>query len=176
MSETRANLFDRLLPPDYREELREQLAPRPVEEKKSAGSMLTFKLGDVHLALPARVASAIAPTLHVSRIPHRSGTVLLGLVAFRGDLLPCCSLESLLGLGGTSTSAGRTLILEEAPGRRWAVPIDSVTGVGNDLTDESDEPAPVDAHWIATAYRAGDNTVYVLDPSTLFRQIALATA
>lgn len=178
MSESTRDLFARPLPAGYREELRDQLAEKPAERKKSAGSVLTFRIGDVHFGLPADAASAIAPTLHIARIPHRSGTVLLGLVAFRGDLLPSVSLENLLGLPASS-SAGRTLILEESAGRRWAVPIDSVTGVGHDLVDAvdlADAPPPVSAHWISAAYRAGESNVYVLDAPTLFRQITLATA
>lgn len=179
MSETRRDLFARPLPPGYREELRDQLAEKPEEQKKSAGSLLTFRIGDAHFGLPADAASAIAPTLHIARIPHRSGTVLLGLVAFRGDLLPCVSLENLLGLESTSSSAGRTLILEESAGRRWAVPIDSVTGVGHDLVDTVDlknATLPISANWISAAYSTDESTVFILDAPTLFRQINLATA
>ncbi len=124
-----ANLFDRPLPPGYRDEMQAQIAERPAAPLRSTGSTLLFQLGGARLALPTHVASAVAPILHIARIPHRSGTVLLGIAAFRGDILPCCSLTHLLNLPQTQVGTARTLILEESPGRRWAVPIDAVLGV-----------------------------------------------
>ena len=125
----RASLFDRPLPPGYREELRLMVDSEPAKAVVRAGSILLFQLGPLRLALSSRVAAAVGPVLHVARIPHRSGTVLLGLVAFRGEILPCCSLARLLDVTQSQSGAARTLILEESPGRRWAVPIDAVLGI-----------------------------------------------
>ena len=88
-----------------------------------------FQLGPLRLAVPTRIAFAVSPVLHVARIPHRSGTVLLGLVAFRGEIVPCCSLARLLDVTQNETGAARMLLLQESPGRLWAVPIDSVLGI-----------------------------------------------
>jgi len=171
------NLFDRPLPPGYRDELRDLVAEAPSAPPRQTGSMLLFQLGGLHLALPTRVAAAVAPVLHIARIPHRSGTVLLGLAAFRGDILPCCSLARLLDVPHTQTSAARTLILDESPGRRWAVPIDSVLGVRIAAAEIPDPTsAPIAAQWLRGTFNDDTGPFHLLDQEILFRQITLATA
>jgi chemotaxis signal transduction protein len=117
--------------------------------------------------------------LHIARIPHRSGTVLLGVAAFRGEILPCCSLSRILDLPasdeGTAT-AGRTLILEEAAGRRWAVPIDGVLGVRPGAEEYAELPATIAAQWIKGSFAEDADVFHLLDHEVLFRQITLATA
>ena len=182
MSET--NLFDRPLPPGYRDELQALVAERPADPPRRTGSMLLFQLGEVRLALPTSVASAVAPVLHIARIPHRSGTVLLGLAAFRGEILPCCSLSRILDMPPAAeqaqTATARTLILEESAGRRWAVPIDGVLGVRVSTGTPTDEPAPLAAQWLQGSFvdisRDAVGIYHLLDPEVLFRQITLATA
>jgi chemotaxis signal transduction protein len=174
-----ANLFDRPVPPEYREELAALIAAAPAKPRSRAGSLLLFQLGKLRLALPARVAAAVAPAPHIARIPHRGGTVLQGLAAFRGEILPCCSLARLLDLPEIDSSASRALILEERPGRRWAAPIDAVIGVRS----IPDEPAqqdvasgPIAAHWLAGSFHDEAGVFHLLDSKVLFRQITLATA
>jgi len=173
------SLFDRPLPEGYRDELRTMLAEPPTAAPSRAGSILLFQLGELRLALPTRYASAVAPVLHIARIPHRSGTVLLGLAAFRGEILPCCSLSRILDLpqsaGQTEAANARTLILEEAPGRCWAVPIDGVLGVRISRGEPADLPAPL-AQWLQGSFTDKAGSFHLLDPDVLFRQIALATA
>ena len=188
MSETAANLFDRPLPPGYRDELQTLVAAPPAEVTRRTGSILLFQLGDLRLALPARVASAIAPVLHIARIPHRSGTVLLGLAAFRGEILPCCSLSRILDLPQTphqtpeeentptESPTARTLILEESNGRRWAVPIDGVLGVRTRHGEPGPATGPLAAQWLKGSYEDETGAFHLLDPEVLFRQITLATA
>jgi chemotaxis-related protein WspD len=179
------NLFDRPLPPGYRDELQAMLASAPVVPARGVGSILLFQLGDLRLALPARVASAVAPVLHIARIPHRSGTVLLGLAAFRGEILPCCSLRRILDLPESPSPEGpaqpdsataRTLILEESAGRRWAVPIDGVLGVRTRTGDPSFDAPPLSEQWLQGSFTDEAGAFHLLDPEVLFRQIALATA
>jgi chemotaxis-related protein WspD len=183
----RLSLFDRPLPPGYRDELKARIAERPADPARRAGSSLLFLLGDLRLALPVRVASAVAPVLHIARVPNRSGTVLLGLVAFRGDILPCCSLARLLEVSQEpaqkQSNTARTLILEESPGRLWAVPIDGVLGVREASYQASEEAAPLAAKWqwlrgsfYDDAGQEKSSIYHLLDHEVLFRQINLATA
>jgi len=152
----RSNLFDRPLPPGYRDELQALIANMPADPPRHTGSTLLFQLGELRLALPTRIASAVAPILHIARIPHRSGTVLLGLVAFRGDILPCCSLRKLLDIPEKpeekQTGAARTLILEESPGHRWACPIDGVLGIRILGDQPVAQAAPIAAHWFKGSF------------------------
>jgi chemotaxis signal transduction protein len=174
-----ASLFDRPMPPGYRDELRALEAESAAGAALRTGSILLFHLGGLRLALPTRVASAVAPVLHIARIPHRSGTVLLGVAAFRGEILPCCSLSRILDLpSGTeqTATAGRTLILEEAAGRRWAVPIDGVLGVRSGAVEYGNLPADIATQWIAGSVAEEGGVFHLLDHEVLFRQITLATA
>jgi chemotaxis-related protein WspD len=173
------SLFDRPMPPGYRDELRELEAESAVGAAHRGGTILLFQLGDLKLALPTRVASAVAPVLHIARIPHRSGTVLLGVAAFRGEILPCCSLSRILDLPASdeeTATAGRTLILEEAAGRRWAVPIDGVLGVRPGAEEYAQLPASIAAQWIRGSFAEDADVFHLLDHEVLFRQITLATA
>jgi len=173
------SLFDRPLPEGYRDELRTMLAEPPTAAPSRAGSILLFQLGELRLALPTRYASAVAPVLHIARIPHRSGTVLLGLAAFRGEILPCCSLSRILDLPAAveqSATTGRTLILEESAGRRWAIPIDGVLGVRPGAAEYTQHPAPIAAQWLHGSVVEESGIFHLLDHEVLFRQITLATA
>jgi chemotaxis-related protein WspD len=169
-------IFERPMPPGYRDELQALMAERPEDTSRATSSLLLFRVGTLNLAIATRTASAIAPVLHVARIPHRSGTVLLGLAAFRGQILPCCSLARLLNTERLPCSHSRTLILEESPGRRWAIPIDAVVGVQLaevlPLSPNTASAAP----WSNGEIHHHDGTYTVLDQEVLFRQIMLATA
>lgn len=177
MSEvTGASIFDRPMPPGYRDELQALMAVEPPKPPKRTGSILMFQLGPLRLALPTRVATAVSPVLHIARIPHRSGTVLLGLVAFRGEILPCCSLAKLLDVARNETGSARMLILEESPGRMWAVPIDAVLGIRTVPESNLEEAAPLASHWIAGSFDDEGGAFHLLDNENLFRQITLATA
>jgi chemotaxis signal transduction protein len=172
----RASLFDRPMPSWYRDELQVLMAPEPPRPAPRTGSILLFQLGPLRLALPTVVASAVSPVLHIARIPHRSGTVLLGLVAFHGEILPCCSLARLLEVTPTATGAARMIILQESPGRLWAVPIDAVLGIRVVSEQLSQHAAPLAPHWVSASFHDDSGVFHLLDNENLFRQITLATA
>lgn len=177
MSDSRqTSLFDRPMPPGYRDELQVLMASEPAKPAPRRGSVLLFQLGPLRLAVPTKIAFAVCPILHIARIPHRSGTVLLGLAAFRGEIVPCCSLARLLDVTQNETGAARMLILQESPGRLWAVPIDAVLGirVASDLLSE--HAAPLPPHWLSGSFDDDSGIFHLLDNDNLFRQITLATA
>ena len=180
MSEKGNGIFSRPLPEGYREELGALIAEEAAAPARELGSMLLFQLGGLKLALPTKVATGVAPILHIARIPHRSGTVLLGVTAFRGDILPCVSLARLLELEPVQSGTARTLILEESPGRRWAVPIEGVLGIRlvaqSERATKQEAESKLGAHWIRESFRDGAEVFPLLDSDVLFRQITLATA
>jgi chemotaxis-related protein WspD len=172
----RARLFDRPMPPGYRDELQLLMAPEPPKAAQRTGSLLVFQLGPLRLALPTKIAFAVSPVLHIARIPHRSGTVLLGLVAFRGEILPCCSLARLLDVTQAAGAAARMLIVQESPGRLWAVPIDAVLGIRLVSDQLSQTAAPLAPPWLSGSFADDSGIFHLLDNENLFRQITLATA
>jgi len=171
-----SRLFNRPLPSGYRDELRTMLAAEPQKPAPREGSILFFRLGLLRLALPVQFVYAISPVLHVARIPHRSGTVLLGLAAFRGEILPCCSIARLLDVTQEQTGAARMLILQESPGRLWAAPVDAVVGISMSPGCVFSQFAPLAAQWLSGSYANGEDIYHRLDAAHLFRQINLATA
>ncbi len=173
------SLFDRPLPADYRDELRVLEADGRTLVPQASGSLLVFLVGGMRLALATKVTTAVAPVLHLARVPHRSGTVLLGLTAFRGEILPCCSFSALFGFDGTdqiSATSGRTLILEETLSRRWAVLIEVVLGVYPDPGTYGVLPSRLGKQWLRGSVVIAGETCHVLDDEFFFRQMTLATA
>lgn len=173
---TAHGIFSQPMPSGYRDELQRLMAERPEDTSRATTSLLLFRLGEFHLAIPTRTAWAIAPVLHYARIPHRSGTVLLGLVAFRGHILPCCSLARLLNTSRRKQKQSKTLILEEAPGRRWAIPVDTILGVHLSEVSPVRENQTIAAQWLSGEITEHGQAYAVLNTDFLFRQIMLATA
>ena len=68
------------------------------------------------------------------------------------------------------------LILEEAPGRLWAVPIDAVIGIRTTPEFQERESTPLAASWLNGTFEHKQRDFYLLDHENLFRQITLATA
>jgi chemotaxis signal transduction protein len=176
MSDGQRNLFSRPMPAGYRDELRKLVAVEPPKKARSIGSVLLFQLGQMRLALSTKVAVAVSPVLHIARIPHRSDAVLLGLVAFRGEIIPCCSLARLLDVSRNETGAARMLILEEAPGRQWVVPIDLMVGIRGTPEVRAQEFPALATTWHRGTFEYKNRDFYLLDDVNLFRQITLATA
>ncbi len=156
MAEAATVFFDRTPPAGYLEEWREVLET-PLDDDVSGGlSLLVFRLGEEWFALAAEVLAEVTPLRTVHKIPHRSNTVLAGMVNVRGQLLLCGSLHGLLGLRQAATAAAgqrpthlgawqrsgpeqapprtpaRLLVAARSEGRttqRWAFAVDEVAGV-----------------------------------------------
>ncbi|MEM6868814.1 MAG: chemotaxis protein CheW [Cyanobacteria bacterium P01_F01_bin.3] len=89
-------------------------------------SLTIFRLGEEWLALPASIFDqAIAPS-PVHAIPHHTDPLLRGIVNVRGQLLPCVSIHSLVGITaniamekpfpGKSTPTSGFLAKRQTPG------------------------------------------------------------
>jgi hypothetical protein len=68
------------------------------------------------------------------------------------------------------------LILQESPGRLWAVPIDGVLGIRVASDQFSEQAAPLAPHWLSGSFDDDAGIFHLLDNDNLFRQITLATA
>ena len=94
--------FRHAVPPGYADEMAETLARVPEAEPERSGAMLVFQVAELRLAVPARVLRGVSRTLPPSPLPHRRSGPVLGLVGFRGEILPCCSLVRLLGVADSA--------------------------------------------------------------------------
>jgi len=169
------NIFERELTAEYREEFARMLAVEQKPLPKRMGSILLFRLSGRRFALSTAVLVAVTDSLHIAPIPHRAGTALLGLVAFEGEVLPCCALYPLLDLEGDVEASAKTLILQETKGRNWAVPVDDVDGMR--ATTEMHPARAGSGSSSAGHYIDEDGTVVdLLDAEALFKLMRLAVA
>jgi chemotaxis-related protein WspD len=125
-----ARLLDREPPAGYRAEWTEYLAKPPKKADTTTDSVMVFRVGAEWLALPASWVGEVVPMCAVHSLPHRRGRALDGLVNVRGELLPCFSLERVLGIEAPAiAAASRRLIVAGAGARRLVFRADEVFGV-----------------------------------------------
>ncbi len=108
--------FDRPAPEHYLAEWTQWLAGSSVTVNLEAGasadlsdrdlvSVLIFRLGREWMAFPTQAVAEVTVPRPIHRIPHRSNTILIGLVNLRGQLQLCISLHGLLGLESPQASS-----------------------------------------------------------------------
>jgi chemotaxis-related protein WspD len=114
--------------PDYEQE--------DVRAAEALLSVLVFRLGMTWLALPTHVCKEVAEKRAIHTLPHRRGSVLLGLVNIRGEIHLCISLSQILGLehGHDSSAtmhprAYQRLVVMERAGDRWVFLVDEIKGI-----------------------------------------------
>jgi chemotaxis-related protein WspD len=160
------DFFDRPAPERYLTEWTQWLAGSPetsnLDANASTGtsdrdvvSVLIFRLTREWLAFPTQSIAEVTLPRPVHRIPHRSNTILMGLVNLRGQLQLCFSLHGLLGLdspplipsefhpqeasaaiekaapGGSNPGASARLIVlrNRERSESWIFPAEEVVGV-----------------------------------------------
>ncbi|MDP8223945.1 MAG: chemotaxis protein CheW [Candidatus Lernaella stagnicola] len=145
-------LFNRPIPPEYREQWTTLLAQDAVEQTKAQAmaSVLVFRLGEQWLALPTHLIQSVSRTLPVRRLPHRSSRILRGLVNIEGIIRLCASIHPLFEAvadetSGESDVADKSrLIMVEKEGENWVFPVDEVHGLYHYQPDEM-KNSPVSA-------------------------------
>jgi len=127
----RRALFAHQQPEGYADEMAAVLARVPEEDPGFTASMLVFQLAGLTLALPSRMLAAVSRSLAPYPLPHRRSGPVLGLVAHRGEVIPCCSLARLMGVADAAASGteARTLILQDEHHKLWAIPVDAVLSI-----------------------------------------------
>ncbi|MFN8623107.1 MAG: chemotaxis protein CheW [Chloroflexota bacterium] len=140
-------LLDRPVDPAYLDWLTETVATRADEEAPPDRVVLVFRAAGEWFGIDADRVRAVVPPTVVRRLPHRADPAFLGLVAVRGDLVPCIALTKLLALpeatpAGTAAPAesGLLLVLEDRTGAT-ALVVDAARGVEGIRTSET-RPVP----------------------------------
>ena len=91
-------LLDRQLSEkDLAERTRHFAQPKPTEERGTQ-SVVVFRIGVEWLALPTCIVKEVAEIRPIHSVPHRRGSVILGVTNVRGELVVCVSLARLLGV------------------------------------------------------------------------------
>jgi chemotaxis signal transduction protein len=184
----RKRFFSRAVPEGYAEDWARILEQPLPEETRRKDSVLEFRIANLHLAISSRWVKAVAAPLVVCPVPHRDNTAFLGLVAYAGEVIPCCSLARMLGAAdSTAGNDARTIVLEERPGERWAFPVDAVMAISSGtLHDRLTAPHPSEnsapANQLSTEWSDchfeddRGNKLDVLRSETLFQRLQRATA
>ena len=183
--ETRKRFFSRPMPEGYAAEWAHILEQPIPKVAKREDTMLVFRIAELPLAIASRWVKAVTPALVVCPVPHRDNTAFLGLVAYAGEIIPCCSLARILGAADSTVGdEARTIVLEQRPGERWAFPLDAVVGVtpgtlhpqpGASGTEGSN--AQLSSEWSESLFEdERGHRIDALRPETLFHRLQRATA
>jgi len=91
-------LLERTLLPEYVDEWTQLLAKSTQATLAKTQSVLAFRIGDEYVAIAIELVKEIIEMGRMHRIPHKSNSVLKGLVSIRGELKLCVSIGGLLGI------------------------------------------------------------------------------
>jgi chemotaxis signal transduction protein len=167
------------MPSGYADEWAERLRQPQEAAERRTGSILIFRIAELTLGLQATYVKAIVEPRAICPLPHRRNTAFLGLIAFSGDIIPCCSLAHLLGLAdNTEGTQRRTLILQDAAEMQWAIPIGAALTMAIETdrkplnTKEKADTLP--AGWQLKTLTGEDKGALVLNPEMLFSSLVRA--
>jgi len=98
------------------------------------GKVLSFRVGELRLAVAASDVAQVLRSPRVTRVPH-APACLTGVANLRGTVIPVLSLASLLGQDSGASATSRIILLDRSPPLGLAVDevtalatIDGVTG------------------------------------------------
>jgi chemotaxis-related protein WspD len=134
-AEAGRRVLARPVPDDYRSEWTERYSRPPPAKVGNTRSSLLFRLGDEWLALDSVFVREITPFRTIQGLPHRSNSLVKGLVNIRGELKICISLGSLLGLEKArdehtgACEIHERMICIEKDGRSFVFPASEVHGI-----------------------------------------------
>jgi chemotaxis-related protein WspD len=92
-------------------------------------SVLIFRLGEEWLAFRTQTITEVTLPRPVHRVPHRSNSVLAGLVNLQGQVQLCISLHDLLGVTAPESPSRMVVLRDPDRAETWAFTADEVLGV-----------------------------------------------
>jgi chemotaxis-related protein WspD len=151
-------------------------------------SMVVFRLQTEWFALSTAIFKEVTPITTVRAIPHRTNSILTGIINVRGELQLCVSLTTLLDLQPAenqshATAHSRFLVIEQeldpcgiCEAARWVFPADEIDGIHHFPSDTLTLSPSAIAH-TSESYTKGilhwrDRTISVLDEELLFYRLS----
>jgi chemotaxis-related protein WspD len=143
--EAASHLLDRPLSEEDLREATLRVAAVASTIEEGTRSVVIFRLVDEWFSLPTTRFQEVAEQRTMHLVPHRTGTVVVGIVNIRGELLPCVSLARLLGVAPATPQQrpgleARLLVIHDEQGR-LAFLADEVAGVRH-IKPQELRPAP----------------------------------
>lgn len=146
-------------------------------------SVFVFRIDDEWFGLPTTILEEVVGIRTVHTVPHRRNGVLLGLANISGVLLPCFSLQHVLGLeralpaekaAGKHILHARMLVIQRG-GSRAACPVSEVHGIVHFIVrNTTPVPATIakaNAAYTRSALNWQERLVGLLDDEMLFNTI-----
>jgi chemotaxis-related protein WspD len=159
------SLLEREAPAEYLEEWKQILARPKQNDPSGLLSVVIFRIGANWLAMDTKYFREVTELRPVHRIPHRSRTLLRGLVNIRGELQLCCSISKLLGMteADADNSVGRMIVIEKNKDR-WVFAVDQIHGTEN-------ISPPLSKTALQKPFRWEDKDISYLQPDLLFEEL-----
>ena len=187
-----STFFDRNAPEGYLESWRAILEEPEIPTDSDALSVLIFRLGREWMSLPTATLVEITTLRRLHRVPHRTSTILEGLVNIRGQLQLCFSLHGLLELESKppvyqapqqpvvdadfqALPSARLLVVDRSGqhgAERWVFAVDEVAGVQRVARSAMRAVPSTVSHAGARStlnlFDFQEQTVGILDPARIF--------
>lgn len=129
------HLLDRLVPEDYAKEWSSIFTRRASEKKERILSAFIFRTGGEWFGLRAGLIQEVVDMGPIHSLPHRSSTILRGVVNIRGKLELCFSIGGILGIERFEKPETKKryispvrLVVAEKEGDRIVFPVSEVYG------------------------------------------------
>jgi chemotaxis-related protein WspD len=128
-------MLERPVPGAYRREWTERFKHAKYKDKETSKAALLFRLGDEWLAIDSLFVNEITPMRPIHSLPHKSGSMVKGLVNIRGELKVCISIGSVLQLDKacesyiTDHEILERMIFIEKDGQSFVFPVSEVHGI-----------------------------------------------
>ena len=129
------SMLEQAVPEDYRREWTKRYARAEGTGESCANSVLMFRLGDEWLGIDSRCVCEITRVETIHSIPHRTDSMVKGLVNIRGELKLCVSIGSVLQLEKATESYQTNhdilerMILIEKDEQSFIFPVSEVEGI-----------------------------------------------
>ncbi|MCE5248711.1 chemotaxis protein CheW [bacterium] len=171
------SLFDREIPPEYLKERTEILSRKKRTEIPGTDSVVVFRISDEWLALRIAYFEEVNNTRPVHSVPFRTNSIFRGLVNINGELIPCVSIETILGIpagdGAHSTeNVMKRMAVVEKNGERFVFSVNEVLGVRRITPDDlTKTPATISksSHGLTGGlFTIDERTVGLLDEDRFF--------
>ncbi len=140
-------IFERALPPGYRQENLVSLASTGTISPQDSVSIIVFRLGDEHFCLPANVFEAVKEARPVHRLPHVKNPFVKGVVNIAGKVCLCHSLRTVLAVNsrdhdpaGKSRHSYKRLIVVNLDAGRYVFSVDEVKGMARYRPEQLKSP------------------------------------
>ena len=164
---------------DYITQWKARFAREKAERHDGKTSVVLFRMGRNWFGLATQIFREIAEPRPVRRIPHRTNSVLLGLMNVRGALHLCVNFQTLLKLDPQqmpeqtvqNLSAFRRIVVIEKEGNAWAFQVDQIHSLYR--VSASDVVAFSDPEKISRGIIEWQGkTVDLIDENLLFERLA----